>query len=81
MGPMSEPGELPLTEASRALNEAIEADIAGHKLYPDGAMFINAETPGAAKTIAEAAAEGRVVVLCSEDGSRQVLHPSQPAAA
>ena len=78
---MNDPGEHPLTEASRALNEAIESDIAGHKLYPDGAMFINAEAPGAGKAIAEAAAEGRVVVLCSQDGSRQVLHPSQPAAA
>jgi hypothetical protein len=78
---MTEPEERPLTEASRALDEAIDADIAGRKLYPDGAMFINAEMPGAGKAIAEAAAEGRVVVLCSEDGSRQVLHPSQPAAA
>ena len=78
---MTEPGERPLTEASRALNEAIESDIAGHKLYPNGAMFIDAEAPGAGKAIAEAAAEGRAVVLCSEDGSRQVLHPSQPAAA
>jgi hypothetical protein len=78
---MSDPGERPLTEASRALNEAIDSGIAGHKLYPDGAMFIDAEAPGAGKAIADAAAEGRVVVLCSEDGSRQVLHPSQPAAA
>jgi hypothetical protein len=78
---MSDATERTPTEADHALDQAIEADIAGHKLYPDGAMFIDAEAPGAGKAIAEAAAEGRVVVLCSQDGSRQVLHPSQPAAA
>jgi hypothetical protein len=78
---MSDAKERTPTEADRALIEAIDSDIAGHKLYPDGSMFIDAEMPGAGKAIAEAAAEGRVVVLCSEDGSRQVLHPSQPAAA
>lgn len=74
---MSDAKERTPSEADRALDQAIKADIAGHKLYPDGAMFIDAEAPGAGK----AAAEGRVVVLCSQDGSRQVLHPSQPAAA
>jgi hypothetical protein len=77
MTPTDDSSERHLTEASRALDEAIESDLAGHKLYPDGAMFINAETHGAAKTIAWAAAEGRAIVLCSEDGSRQVLLPSQ----
>ncbi|MEJ7893985.1 MAG: hypothetical protein WKF94_15250 [Solirubrobacteraceae bacterium] len=78
---MTEPVERPLTQASHAFNEAIDSDIAGRKLYPDGAMFIDAEAPGAGKAIAEAAAEGRVVVLCSEDGSRRVLTPAPSAAA
>lgn len=77
---MTDAEERTPTEADRAFTEAIESDIAGHKLYPDGSMFIDAEAPGAGKAIAEAAAEGRVVVLCSEDGSRRVLTPT-PAAA
>lgn len=76
---MSDSSEKQLSPASIALMEAIDADIAGHTMYPDRATFIDAEQEGAGK--AQAAAEGRAVVLCSEDGTRQVLYPSRPAAA
>ena len=68
------------TPADRAFVAAIESDIAGEKLYPDDATFIDAEAPGAGLAIAQAASEGRVVVLCSPDGTRQVLYPRAPAA-
>ena len=44
--------------------------------YPDGASFVDAEQPYAGRAIARAASEGRAVVLCSADGSRQLLLPS-----
>ncbi len=78
---MSDSSEKQLSPASIALMEAIDADIAGHTMYPDRATFIDAEQEDAGKAIAQAAAEGRAVVLCSEDGTRQVLYPSRPAAA
>lgn len=71
----------PRTEANRAFAEAIELAIEERAAYPDGASFIDAEQPYAGKAIARAAAEGRPVVLCSADGARQILMPSEPAAA
>lgn len=78
---MSEAAHEKFTAAHDALMEAIDSDIAGKKLYPDGSVFIDAEQEGAGLAIARAAAEGRAVVLCSRDGGRQVLVPSEPAAA
>jgi hypothetical protein len=71
----------PRSEADRAFMEAIELGIQERSPYPDGALFIDAEQPGAGVAIARAAAEGKPVVLCSADGARQVLYPSAPAAA
>lgn len=68
------------SSADIAFMEAIEAGIAERNIYPDGATFIDAEHPSASKAIANAAGEGRVVVLCSQDGTRQILHPFKPAA-
>jgi len=70
----------PRTEADQAFAEAIELAIEERAAYPDGASFIDAEQPYAGKAIARAAAEGRPVVLCSADGARQILTPSEPAA-
>jgi hypothetical protein len=78
---MTDTADRDLSAADHALMEAIDADVAGNKMYPDGATFIDAEHPSAGKAVAQAAAEGHVVVLCSQDGTRQVLYPSRPAAA
>jgi hypothetical protein len=71
----------PRSAADEALLEAIDVGIEERNAFPDGASFIDAEQPSAGKAIARAAAAGRPVVLCSADGARQVLLPSQPAAA
>jgi len=78
---MSEVNEQHLDAAYDAFIDAIESDIAGKKIYPDGSVFIDAELEGAGGAIARAAAEGKTVVLCTQDGQRQVLVPSHPAAA
>jgi Flp pilus assembly protein TadD len=69
------------SEAERAFMEAIELGIQERSPYPEHAIFIDAERPQAGVAIARAATEGKPVVLCSADGSRQVLYPSAPAAA
>jgi hypothetical protein len=69
------------SEAERAFMEAIELGIEERSPYPEGAVFIDAEQPGAGVEIARATAEGKPVVLCSSDGTRQILHASNPAAA
>jgi hypothetical protein len=69
------------SEAERAFMEAIELGIQERSPYPEGAVFIDAEQPGAGVAIASATADGKPVVLCSSDGTRQILHTSNPAAA
>ncbi len=69
------------SEAERAFMEAIELGMQERSPYPEGAVFIDAEQPEAGVAISRAATEGKPVVLCSEDGRRQVLYPSAPAAA
>jgi hypothetical protein len=69
------------SEAERAFMEAIELGIQERSPYPEGAVFIDAEQPGAGVAIAQATKEGKPVVLCSNDGGRQILYPSAPAAA
>lgn len=69
------------SEADRAMTDAIEAAIAGRELYPNGAMFIDAEMRGVGQAIAEAASDGRIIVLCTEAGARHVLQPSLPPAS
>jgi hypothetical protein len=69
------------SEAERAFMEAIELGIEERSPYPEGAVFVDAEQPGAGVEIARATAEGRPVVLCSSDGRRQIISGSSPAAA
>lgn len=78
---MTEPAPEKFPAAYDALLEAIDSDIDGRRLYPNGSVFVNAEQEGAGCAIARAAAEGKPVVLCTQDGGRQLLTPSAPAAA
>jgi hypothetical protein len=69
------------SEAETAFMDAIELGIRERSPFPDGSVFIDAEQPGAGVAIAQASKDGKPVVLCSSDGSRQVLYSSAPAAA
>jgi hypothetical protein len=69
------------SEAEKAFMEAVELGIEERSPYPDRAVFIDAEQRDAGVAIARAAADGKPVVLCSADGTRQILSPSAPAAA
>lgn len=69
------------SEAEKAFMEAVELGIEERSPYPDRAVFIDAEQPGAGVAIARVAAEGKPVVLCSSNGVRQILSPSAPGAA
>ena len=65
--------------AAIAMTEAIELDInEGRTLYPDRSRFVNAEGPNVGHAIAEAADEGRAVVLCFVDGTRRIVE-ARPA--
>lgn len=63
------------------MNEAIEASLDGRDLFPDRALFINADEPDIERTIPVAGEERRAVVLCYSDGSRHILRPAPAAAA
>jgi len=69
------------TPADIAFLEAIELAIDDRSAYPDGAVFVDSDQPFSGKAIADAAAEGRAVVLCTPDGRRLVLQAPRPAAA
>ena len=71
----------PHSAADVAFLEAIDLAIEERSPYPDGAEFIDADRPWAGKAIAEAAGEGRAVVLCTTDGRRLVVLPPRPAVA
>jgi hypothetical protein len=67
------------TPASIAMEEAIEHEIStGRMLYPNGSRFINADWPNVGRAIAEAADEGKPVVLCYADGTRRIVE-ARPA--
>ena len=67
------------TPASIAMDEAIEFNITtGRMLFSDGSVFINADWPTVGRLIAEAADEGKPVVLCYEDGTRRIVE-ARPA--
>lgn len=68
----------PISPAGRALDEAIDASLEGRQLFPNGAMFINAEEPHTGRAIATAVEEDRAVVLCFADGRRYALKASPP---
>lgn len=78
---MSPEADTHLSPASAALLAAVDQAIEGDTPYPDRAAFIDADQPHAGQEIARAATDGRAVVLCSADGTRQVLEPRAPAVA
>jgi hypothetical protein len=71
------------TPAAIAMDEAIEVAISEDRMmYPDGSLFVNADGPNVGRAIADAADEGRAVVLCYEDGTRRIVEArSGPSAA
>lgn len=79
---MSTPSDTPRSAASQAMLDAVDDVLRdGTTRVPGRATFVDAGDPTAGVQIARAAAEGRAVVLCSADGTRQVLEPRTPAAA
>ena len=62
------------TSAADVMGEAIEFNIkTGRMLYPNGSLFVNADGPHIGWIIAEAADEGRPLVLCYADGTRRIV--------
>ena len=60
--------------AGRAMNEAIELDLAGQRSpYPKRASFIDADTPYVGKEIRRAVEEDYAIVLVAADGSALTL--------
>ena len=72
-----------LTSAADVMREAIEFNIkTGRMLYPDGSVFVDAETADLAAVLARAADDGQAVVLCYQDGTRRIVEArSAPNAA
>ena len=72
-----------LTSAADVMREAIEFNVkTGRMLYPDGSLFVDAETTDLAAVLARAADEGQTVVLCYADGTRRIVEArSAPSAA
>ena len=67
------------TPASIAMEEAIAYNIeTGRMMYPNESVFINADWPTVGRLIANAADEGKPVVLCYEDGTRRIVE-ARPA--
>jgi hypothetical protein len=71
------------TPASIAMDAAIEVAIGEDRmLYPNGSLFVNAETTDLATVLARAADDGQTVVLCYRDGTRRIVEArSAPDAA
>ena len=68
-----------LTSAADVMREAIEFNIkTGRMLYPDGSVFVDAETTDLAAVLARAADDGQAVVLCFQDGTRRIVE-ARPA--
>ena len=60
--------------AADVMSDAIEFNIrTGRMLYPNGSLFVDADGPHIGRIIAEAADEGRAVVLCYADGTRRIV--------
>jgi len=79
---MTTPRDTPRSAASQAMLDAVDDVLRdGVSSVPERATFVNVDDPEAGHQIARAAAGGRAVVLCSADGTRQVLDPPAPAAA
>ena len=71
------------TSAADVMGEAIDFNIkTGRMLYPDGSLFVDAETTDLAAILARAADDRQTVVLCYEDGTRRIVEArSAPSAA
>ena len=71
------------TSAADVMGDAIDFNIkTGRMLYPDRSLFVDADGPHIGRIIAEAADEGRPVVLCYADGTRRIVEArSAPSAA
>ena len=71
------------TSAADVMGEAIDFNIkTGRMLYPNGSLFVDADGPHIGRIIAEAADEGRAVVLCYADGTRRIVEArSAPSVA
>jgi hypothetical protein len=79
---MTTPADPPRSPASQAMLDAVDDVLRdGITAVPERATFVDADDPTAGVQIARAAADGRAVVLCSADGTQQVLEPRAPAAA
>lgn len=79
---MTKPPATPRSAASQAMLAAVDSVLRdGVTTVPERATFVDADDPTAGAQIARAAADGRAVVLCSADGTQQVLEPRAPAAA
>jgi hypothetical protein len=67
------------TPAAIAMDEAIEVAINEDRmLYPDGSLFVDADSADLGAVIARAADDGQAVVLCYEDGTRRIVE-ARPA--
>ena len=67
------------TSAADVMGGAIDFNIkTGRMLYPDGSLFVDAETTDLAAVLAQAADDGQTVVLCYADGTRRVVE-ARPA--
>jgi hypothetical protein len=69
--------------AADVMSAAIDFNIkTGRMLYPNGSRFVDADGPHIGRLIAEAADEGRPLVLCYADGTRRIVEArSAPSAA
>jgi hypothetical protein len=70
----------PKSQASVAMDEAIELELDGRSPYPKRAMFLDADEPNLAGAIAQAGDEGLAVVLCYADGTRRIIDVRVPDA-
>lgn len=79
---MTTPPDTHRSAASQAMLDVVDEILRdGASPVPERATFVDADDPTAGTQIARAAAAGDAVVLCSADGTRQVLEPRTPAAA
>jgi hypothetical protein len=61
--------------AGKVMDEAIELAIAEEFPYSERATFVNAGTAYIERHVAQSLAMGMAVVLCSPDGSVEVIEP------
>jgi hypothetical protein len=72
------PSESP---TAKAMDRAIDQAIEGSSRYPEGAAFVNADSPQAGREIERALDDGYTVVLVSSDGRERLITAKTLAAA